>query len=166
MRQSIGGSWLIGLMVLFILLFAGYIILTIDYNKSVRVKNEAINLVEKYEGLNEEAITLLNNYLKGTGYMTTGKCGEQDGMYGALSLEDNELEETVNGQNYYYCIKKYKGANTSYYYQIALFYRFNLPVLGDTSKFTIKGSTSNFQPKDDLQYAKSVDGSMGGTRSE
>ena len=65
MRQSIGGSWLIGLVVLFILLFAGYIILTIDYNKSIRVKNEAITLIEKYDGLNEESITLVNNYLKG-----------------------------------------------------------------------------------------------------
>ena len=61
MRQSIGGSWLIGLMVLFILLFAGYIILTIDYNKSIRVKNEAISLVEKYEGLNGESITLVKD---------------------------------------------------------------------------------------------------------
>lgn len=162
MRQTIGGSWLIGLMVLFIFLFAGYIILTIDYNKSIRVKNEAISLVEKYEGLNEESITLVNNYLKGTGYMTLGKCGEQDGMYGSVDLESNELEETVKGQNYYYCVKKYKGANTSYYYQLTLFYRFVLPIIGDTTRFTIKGSTSNFQAKDDSKYAKTVDGSSGG----
>lgn len=163
MRQSIGGSWLIGLMVLFILLFAGYIILTIDYNKSVRVKNEAVTLIEKYEGLNEESITLVNNYLMGVGYSTTGKCGVQDGLYGAISLESNELEEVEEGQNYYYCVKKYKGANTTYYYQMSLFYRFTLPVLGDTSRFTIQGSTSNFQAKDDVKYAKTVDGSSGGT---
>lgn len=163
MRQSIGGSWLIGLMVLFILLFAGYIILTIDYNKSIRVKNEAISLIEKYDGLNEESITLVNNYLMGTGYSTTGKCGAQEGQYGALSLESNELEETEDGQNYYYCVKKYKGANTTHYYQISLFYRFTLPVLGDTTRFTIQGSTSNFQAKDNVRYAKAVDGSTGGT---
>lgn len=165
MRQSIGGSWLIGLMVLFILLFAGYIILTIDYNKSIRVKNEAISLVEKYEGLNEESITLVNNYLMGAGYMTTGKCGEQEGMYGAVNLESNELEETEDNQRYYYCVKKYKGANTSYYYQLTLFYRFSLPVLGDTARFSIKGSTANFQAKDDVKYAKTVDGSTGGVNN-
>lgn len=165
MRQSIGGSWLIGLMVLFILLFAGYIILTIDYNKSIRVKNEAISLVEKYEGLNEESITLVNNYLMGAGYMTTGKCGEQEGMYGAVNLESNELEETEDNQRYYYCVKKYKGANTSYYYQLTLFYRFTLPVLGDTARFSIKGSTANFQAKDDIKYAKTVDGSTGGVNN-
>ncbi len=162
MRQSIGGSWLIGLMVLFILLFAGYIILTIDYNKSVKVKNEALLIIEKYEGLNENSLTLLNNYLLGVGYTTTGKCGDKDGTYGALSLESNELEETEEGQRYYYCVKKYKGTHTSYYYQISLFYRFNIPVIGDTTRFTIKGSTSGIQPKDDKDYCMTVDGSSGG----
>ena len=106
MRQSIGGSWLIGIMVLFIMIFAGYIILTIDYNKSVKVKNESISLIEKYEGLNEQSLTLLNNYLLGSGYTTTGKCGGQNytqgGMYGAVDLERPELEETDENQNYYY----------------------------------------------------------------
>lgn len=166
MRQSIGGSWLIGIMVLFIMIFAGYIILTIDYNKSVKVKNESISLIEKYEGLNEQSLTLLNNYLLGSGYTTTGKCGGQNytqgGMYGAVDLERPELEETDENQNYYYCIKKYKGANTSYYYQITLFYRFNLPVFGDTSRFTIKGSTANFQAKDDPKYAVAIGGGRGG----
>lgn len=163
MRQSIGGSWLIGLMVLFILLFSGYIILTMDYNKSVRVKNEAISLIEKYEGLNEESITLLNNYLNASGYRTTGTCGEKDGVYGSVDIfNSSELEETSEGQEYYYCVKKYKGANTSHYYQITLFYRFTLPVLGNMSQFTIQGSTSNFQAKDDIKYAMAVDGSIGG----
>lgn len=165
MRQSIGGSWLIGLMLLFIFLFAGYIILTLDYNKSVSVKNEALSLIEKYQGLNEESITLLNNYLIGAGYRTVGNCSEQQGMYGAYDLESNELEETQSGQNYYYCVKKYKGANTSHYYQITLFYRFNLPVIGNISQFTIKGSTANFQAKDDIKYAMAVDGSSGGVGS-
>lgn len=162
MRQAIGGGWLIQLMILFILLFAGYIILTLDYNKSVQVKNEAISILEKYEGLNENSITLLNNYLANSGYKVTGPCEEKDGTYGALSLGDTELEEVSEGNTYSYCIKKYKGANTSYYYQITLFYRFNLPVLGSISHFTIKGSTANFQPKDDIAYGKTVDGSTGG----
>lgn len=162
MRQSMGGSWLIQLMILFILLFAGYIILTLDYNKSVKVKNEAISLLEKYEGINEKSVTLLNNYLTGSGYRLTGSCEAKSGVYGAISLNDSELEEAQNDTPYYYCVKKYKGANTSYYYQVTLFYRFNLPVLGDISRFTIKGTTANFQAKDDVKYAMTVDGNTGG----
>ena len=152
MRQTIGGTWLIQLMVLFIFLFAGYIILTIDYSRTVKVKNETLSIIEKYDGLNEASITLLNNFLLTSGYDVTGSCLNEKGVYGALSLMDNQLEEAQKDQKYYYCVKKYKGVNTTKYYQISLFYRFNLPVIGDASRFTIKGTTSNFQPHDDDLY--------------
>ena len=54
------------------------------------------------------------------------------------------------------CIKKYDGANTSNYYQITVFYKFNLPVIGNASGFTVKGSTSNFQSNDDSEYEDSI----------
>lgn len=158
MRQSIGGTWLIQLMILFILLFAGYIILTVDYNKSIKVKNEVTSMIEKYEGLNEKSINLVNNYLISMGYRTTGLCSAEEGAYGALSLEDNTLESVEAGQKYYYCIRKYRGANTSSYYQLNFFYHFNLPVLGDISRFNIKGTTSNFQAKDDELYQDYIGG--------
>ena len=63
MRQSIGSTWLIQLMILFILLFVGFIILTVNHSKVVRTKDEMINIVEKYEGLNSQSIQLLNYYL-------------------------------------------------------------------------------------------------------
>ena len=53
MRQSIGSTWLIQLMILFILLFVGFIILTVNHSKVVRTKDEMINIVEKYEGYND-----------------------------------------------------------------------------------------------------------------
>lgn len=159
MRAASGGTWLIQLMILFILLFAGYIILTIEYSKNVKVKNEMISIVEKYDGLNDKSIVLLNNYLISAGYNTLGKCDVGDGIYGALDLQGDELEETESNSRYYYCVKKYKGANTSYYYQMTVFYRFNLPIIGDVSRFTIKGTTANFQSQDDSKYCMTISGS-------
>lgn len=154
MRQTIGGTWLLQLMILFILLFVGFIILTLNYSKTIKTKNEVISMVEKYEGLNEQSISLVNNYLLSSGYSVTGVCTSEDkkGIYGAFDLNSSELEEARVGEKYYYCLKKYKGANTSYYYQVTLFYKFNLPIIGDTSRFTIKGTTTNFQPKDSNLY--------------
>lgn len=163
MRQTSGGVWLVQLMILFILLFAGYIILTIEYSKNVRVKNEMISIIERYDGLNKQSVTLLNNYLLSTGYNVRGKCESGDGIYGALELQDTELEETTSDNDYYYCVKKYKGANTSYYYQVTVFYRFNLPVLGDVSRFTIKGTTSNFQSQDESKYCMTISGPCRGS---
>jgi len=54
MRHSIGGMWLLQLMVLFIFLFAAYIILTLNYSRTIKIKNEVVSMIEKYEGLNDE----------------------------------------------------------------------------------------------------------------
>lgn len=158
MRQSIGGTWLLQLMILFILLFVGFIVLTLNYSRTIKLKNEMVSIVEKYEGLNSNSIKLVNNYLRTNNYTTTGQCDTSSGVYGSLSLENNSLEETKENTNYYYCIKKYKGANTSNYYQITVFYKFNLPVVGSISRFAIKGTTSNFQCHDEDKYCTSVDG--------
>lgn len=156
MRQSIGGTWLLQLMLLFILLFSGFIILTLNYSKTIKLKNEMISIIEKYEGLNDKSIELLNTYLGVNSYGVKGGCGSGDGIYGASDLTTSTLEEAQQGKKYYYCVKKYSGSNTSNYYQISIFYKFNLPVIGDTSSFTIKGTTSNFQASDSTLYSKVI----------
>ena len=159
MRHTIGGTWLLGLMIVFIMLFVGFIVLTINYSRTVKIKNEMIDMIEKYEGLNSSSIELVNNYLRYTGYDATGVCltdENQKGVYGSLDLDGTMLEPAREGVRYYYCVKKYDGANTSNYYQITVFYKFNLPVIGNASGFTVKGSTSNFQSNDDSEYEDSI----------
>lgn len=160
MRQSIGGTWLLQLMILFILLFVGFIILTLNYSRTVSIKNEMIDMFEKYEGINSQSIELVNKYLGYSGYDASGICvspgDESTGVYGAMDLNSSVLEEAREGVKYYYCVKKYDGANTSNYYQITIFYRFNLPIVNNISGFTIKGSTSNFQSHDEDRYEASI----------
>ena len=76
MRQTIGGTWIMQLMILFILLFVGFIILTLNYSKTVKVKNEVVSMFEKYEGLNEESIKLVNEFLLASGYAGMGECNK------------------------------------------------------------------------------------------
>ncbi len=163
MRHSIGGMWLLQLMVLFIFLFAAYIILTLNYSKTIKIKNEVVSMIEKYEGLNDASLELVNNYLTTAGYSTLGVCStkEQSGIYGANDLFSTSLEEAVPGEKYYYCVKKYRGTNLTNYYQVALFYKFNLPVIGETSHFNVKGTTSNFHSVDDEDYCYTIDGTCG-----
>ncbi len=158
MRQAIGGTWLIQLMILFILLFAGYIILTLNYSKTIKVKNEVVSIIEKYEGLNTQSIELINSYLLASSYVSTGTCQSGMGIYATDDYSGSYLEPAEAGKRYHYCIKKYKGANTSYYYQVTVFYKFNLPVLGDISTFTVKGTSMNFQAKDEDRYKNIIGG--------
>ena len=93
MRQSIGGTWLLQLMIVFIILFVGFIILTLNYSKTVTLKNELIDMFEKYEGINSQSIELVNNYLTNNSYSVLGNCvsdGEQStSIDGALDLSRN-----------------------------------------------------------------------------
>ena len=160
MRQTIGGTWLLQLMILFILLFVAFIILTLNYSKTVKIKNEVLSIIEKYEGLNDRSIGLVNNYLTASNYGVTSACvsEETSGIYGALDLSSSSLEVARPDVKYYYCVKKYNGNSTSNYYQITLFYKFNLPVIGDTSRFSIKGTTTNFQAFDNANYEYVIGG--------
>ena len=158
MRQTIGGTWLFQLMILFILLFAAFIILTLNYSRTVRVKNELIDMFEKYEGLNSRSIELVNSYLTYNGYTTQGVCAEEDtpGIYGSFDLSRTTLEPARAGVKYYYCVSKFSGANTTNYYQITLFYKFNLPIIGDVTGFSIRGTTGNFQSQDEAIYEDKI----------
>lgn len=160
MRQTFGGTWIMQLMILFILLFVAFIVLSLNYSKTVRIKNQVIGIIEKYEGLNDKSLEIVNSYLTSANYGVTGVCTKEatQGLYGALSLTNNTLEEARPNVKYYYCIKKYRGANTSRYYQLTVFYKFNLPVIGDSSRFMVKGTSTNFVPSDDSTYAMTVDG--------
>ena len=105
MRHTIGGTWLLGLMIVFIMLFVGFIVLTINYSRTVKIKNEMIDMIEKYEGLNNSSIELVNNYLRYTGYDATGVCltdeEDQKGVYGSLDLDGTMLEATVFNNWFY-----------------------------------------------------------------
>ena len=137
MRRAIGQTWVLQLVIVFILLFAGYIILTINYSRTIRVKNEVVSIIEKYEGLNDYSLNLVNNYLATSGYGAKGVCTNksQDGIYGG-ELNSNKLEKAEPKKKYHYCIKKYQGISITNYYQVTVFYKFNLPVIGEASGFT------------------------------
>lgn len=166
MKSATSTTWLLGLVLGFILLFTAYIILTINYSKTVRIKNEMISMVEKYEGLNTNSIQLVNNYLASINYNMKGECTDDNnsGVYGADNLQATSLVEAQPGEKYYYCVKKYKGVGTTRYYQVAIFYKFNLPVVGATGNFAVRGVTGNFQSRDEAIYAKNVDGSFDTTK--
>ena len=159
MRTSIGGIWLIGLVVAFMLIFVSFLSLSIGYNKVFKVKNETLTFIEKYEGLkdgNNGAIQLINNYLIQNNYNTKSKC--QVGEYGSRNLSSNSLE-LVNNKNekYYYCISKKNTKinglpNRSKYY-VTFFFNFNLPVIGNLLTFNVTGETIDINfPADRLQY--------------
>lgn len=204
MKHSISNMWLLGLVALFIFVFAGFLAVTISYSVAFKTKNEMLNIIEKHNGLtystktstktgeysNESIITglgtlqTLNAYLYGMGYKVKASCpsNEQSGTkkivwYGVKDLKVGDwnsfgsvAEKAQSGTKYYYCLSKYKsvycdkGSTTdtkknmnAVYYKVQIFYKMDLPVLGDIFTFRIDGTTTDiYYPIDESSNAGSV----------
>ena len=149
MRESIGTTWVMQLMFGFILLFVSFLAVTISYSKSFKIKNEITSIIEKYGGFNNYSYNIINGYLQSVGHFNDGKCTSEknSNILGVNNLSvGSKPEEAVPNKRYYYCVKK-EQVNTSgisnIYYEITTFYKFNLPVVGNITTFSIKGKTTD-----------------------
>ena len=192
MKKAIANIWLLGLVTLFIFLFAGYLAVTLNYSKTFKVKNEILTIIEKQHGFVDKSTpttksSLISNgsvysdvgslqvislYLHGSGDKTLGSCDMETevnaggyGWYGVsnLGVPDSSgglvspvVEKAVKGKRYYYCFASVNNekhgsdshvVNYSLSFKIQLFYRIDLPVVGDFTVFRVEGTTAQiFNP--------------------
>lgn len=159
MRQTIGSTWILQLVIVFILIFVAFLALSINYTKAYKIKNELLSIIEKYEGVNtgeNGSLAIINNYLKYNSYGTMGTCDAE--TYGVTNLDSTSLVETNPNNKYYYCIRKVKTSNITFpdraSYEIETFFKFNLPILGDIFTFRVTGETIDINwPDDDMNYS-------------
>lgn len=166
MREAIGGTWLFGIVILFIALFASFLAYSISYTRAFNTKNEIINLIERSEGYTICA--------KGEGEDSLG-----DGECNVKNMTEQQLKQntSVEAQAYYkiikagynysagesidctsvghekadakpggYCITKYcqnadLGDKFSVYYKVTTFIALKLPVVEVTFNIPITGET-------------------------
>lgn len=140
MREVTGMTWVFQLVVMFILIFACFLILVLNYSKVYGLKNDTLTIIEKYEGVTSESLGIINNVLKNKGYKATGTCPNE--WYGVIDYDGN-VEKSVSGKKYYYCFKE-EGKKDNIYYNVKLYYKFNLPFLGELTTFTVNGRTNSF----------------------
>ena len=134
MREAIGGTWLLGLALTFIVFFASFLAVSINYAKAFNVKNSIVDLITKYEGNNCD--------LSDTSYLVTGTCG--DG-YNGYNLNGTKV---ASGKKAYYCVsdKESTGDSTTIsknFYRVTIFFKIDLPLMGDIAFFKIKGETES-----------------------
>lgn len=144
MRESVGGTWIVGLVITFMLLFVSYLTIMINYSSTFKTKNEVVQIIEKYEGLSTNvggSVDIINNYLRNSGYSATGKC--DNNWYGITDL--TRARFTKNANNAFYCVKRSDLTRDkdieSGYFDIQLFIQFDLPILGQIGQFRVKGQT-------------------------
>ncbi len=139
MRQATGSTWTFGLVLTFILIFAAFLLLTLDYSSVFKVHAETINILEKYEGLTNTSKEIIDQYLLNNNYEIIRNCPDD---YYAVVINENNVVEGGQG---HYCIKKTELGNDKMYFDLIVFYNFKLPVFGDLLTFNITGETKEIK---------------------
>ena len=68
MKESIGNVWLFSIVLVFILIFAAYLTVTLNYSKAFKLKNEVLTIIEKKKGISDKTDF-------GTSLIEAVKCG-------------------------------------------------------------------------------------------
>ena len=145
MREAIGGTWLFGIVIVFIVLFSGYLAISINYTKAFKVKNEIISIIEECGNLAGDENTSgttqykINEALENIGYY----------VYSTCSVESEGHISSSKG--YKYCVTKRtsEGNLNKSYYKVTVFFRLDLPIFGDLFVFPVSGETKAIINADD-----------------
>ena len=162
MREAIGGLGLTQIVIFFLVVFAGYISISVNSNKAYKVKNEVISIIQKNNGFDETALEQIEDYMTSVGYRSTANCNALgttgwDG-YNSSGVQSNDNKSL-------FCIKTmnivYDTGTTicpqfpkSVYYQVKIFFGLDIPILNSVFKFQLTGTTRK------LYYPTTMDKSL------
>ncbi|MBO4245610.1 MAG: hypothetical protein J5892_02570 [Bacilli bacterium] len=141
MKESIGTSYLFQIVVVFVLLFTGYLCLSINYARSFAVKNNIVNNIQREKGFNDITRKKISRYLSDVGFKSTGRCPDGYNAYNA----DGTLQG--DGKTGIYCVKKVitapyqKDIPQVSYYRVVVFYKLDLPIFSAVFRFKNFGDT-------------------------
>lgn len=139
MRESIGGSFLLYIVIFFIGVIILFFASIMSYSKAYRVKNRIINVVESSGCSTTESdiISTIDSDLKDAGYTytTAGKCNFNN------ECQNFNTKFPNNGENFNYCICKIDNGNNGFYYEVITFTEFEFPIIKDVIRSNVHGES-------------------------
>ena len=159
MKQSIGYTVSLNIVIVFIVIIFCFIGGAISYYKAFKVNNIIADNIEKYEGYNDLSKNEINRQLSSLGYnMSKVECGKHKvqghpGKYVRGIDTNQKFTDSDNGYCVYYNVPKCLENNSSgensycpaeeYNYIIKTYLRFNLPIINKWLKFPVYTKTNN-----------------------
>ena len=144
MREAIGNTFIVNLILIFLVVMSILLIGSISYSKAFKVKNRIVYVLEKYgywnsNSLSNDAKNEIDLSLKQIGYSlvmrnTSGQCNRY-AKGGQVLYGNNPAEMT-----YRYCVIKFDNEKGSYY-GVVSFMHFDIPLLGGILEFPVYGET-------------------------
>ncbi len=149
MRESIGGAWLFGIVIVFIFLFSAFLTYSVSYTKAFNVKNEVINYIETMKGYSVHDSTTVP--LENADYQTLRQTTEGRIHYLVTQVGydntkmdnmDCPIQNKVDGV----CIIKYCPVSglkdTKTYYKVTSYIFLEIPIIGAYMTIPITGETT------------------------
>ena len=151
MREAIGGSQLLMIIITLVIVIMTLLAGSIGYTKAFKARNAIVNIVQKNGGYGISADKVLNDskdeiveVLKDMGYKTSigsnRNCTDRN-------AEKYSLYEVQKDYNYNFCVYRFIDKETgSQHYGIETYMYFELPLFGrnDMFSFPIYGDTYTF----------------------
>lgn len=152
MKEAIAQSFLINIIIIFLVVLMLLLFGSINYSKAYKVKNRIINIIEKYGEYDPSKDNIKNEIqenLRNAGYQTTSDAAHCDNLKieskGGTTTILYPTEAEKRQLHYDYCIFKLDGSiEGSNYYQVITFMKFDIPILGGFLQFPVRGETKVF----------------------
>ena len=150
MRESIGTSFLLNFIIVFLVFIFAFLAATFSYYKAYRINNMLLNAIEKYEGYNAYSKKEICEKIASMGYQRDGiKCPAT-----RYEKNSNVTGKLVNDGSEGYCIYRYWNekpkkagidANSDIYYSFAVvsYMRMEIPLFGGLIKMPVYSRTYN-----------------------
>lgn len=137
MREAIGSSFLVNVIIVFIAVIMLLLVGSLSYSRTFKIKNKIIDIIEKYEGYNASAAAEIEQLLSNMGYRVNA--------YGRQSCKTNGDGEALNeyASNYRYCVVEYT-SDRGVYYGVTAYIYFEIPLFSKVLEFPIYGETKTF----------------------
>ncbi|MBO5475305.1 MAG: hypothetical protein J5982_02225 [Bacilli bacterium] len=155
LRNSINGAWLFGIIITFMAILIAYISISINYSKAYEMKTKMITIIEEYDGLNPSTVEYLNRIAANYGYRKTNTCKVENGEK-FVGIRDGV--PTINpSESQNICITRElkegsENIEKKYYYNLEVFFGFDLPLLGNLFTFRVSGETNAIYYPADSDY--------------
>lgn len=152
MREAIGGSWLFNIVIFFVILFTGYMCLSINHTKAFNVKDDIVKIIERDGGFdnlnnvnatNNDTIKKIVASLQEFGYRSHNSCPNDGGGRVWYGFNREGARDDANAA---FCIREIPANNDPAlpnirYYQVVVFYQLDLPIFNNLFRFQLKGDT-------------------------
>lgn len=173
MREAIGSSMLLNIVLVIVGIISLFLINSITYSKAFKVKSRIISVIEKYNGIctfqdDDGCYNEIEEELTNMGYSSniSSECKDpkqlvtDDVVYKKDSgIYSVDLVYSTNNSGHKYCVYKYTlcslaqngsnsytcfASNKYYFYKVVAFMHYDIPFIENFLEFEVSGETRTF----------------------